>query len=45
MFIVADLVSLSLETPNDVRSVAEQSYNIQATSKGSDQSARMRRLV
>ena len=28
---------LSLETPNDVQSVALQSYNIQATSKGSDQ--------
>ena len=36
---------LSLETPNDVHSVALHSYNIQATSKGSDQTARMRRLV
>ena len=34
----------SLETQN-VRSVALQSQNIQATSKGSDQTARMRRLV
>ena len=34
-----------LETPNDVQSIAEQIWNIQATSKGSDQSERMRRLV
>ena len=37
--------SLSLETPNDVQSVAQHSLNIQATSKGSDQTARMRRLI
>ena len=36
---------LSLETPNHVRSVAQQSKNIQATNKGSDQTARMRRLI
>ena len=36
---------LSLETPNDVRSVAQQSKNIQATSKSSDQTACMRRLT
>ena len=36
---------LSLETPNDVRSIVQQSKNIQATSKGSDQTARMHRLV
>ena len=36
---------LSLETPNDNQSVAYLSLNIQATSKGSDQTARMRRLV
>ena len=36
---------LSLETPNDVQSVAEHSLNIQATSEGSDQTARMRRLI
>ena len=36
---------LSLETLNAVRSVALESYIIQATSKGSDQTARMRRLV
>ena len=36
---------LSLETPNDVRAVASESENIPATSKGSDQTARMRRLV
>ena len=35
----------SLETPNAVRSVAKQSYNIQATSKSSDQTAHMRRLI
>ena len=29
----------------DVKSVAYHSYNIQATSKGSDQSALMRKLV
>ena len=34
-----------LETPNSVQSVAKQSCIIQATSKGSDQTARMRRLV
>ena len=36
---------LSLETTNDVQSVASESYNIQATSKGSDQSASMSRLI
>ena len=36
---------LSLETTNDVLSVAWYSLNIQATSKGSDQTARMRRLI
>ena len=36
---------LRLETTNDVRAVAQESQNIQATSKGSDQSARMRRLA
>ena len=36
---------LSLETPNDVQSVAQHSYNIQATSKGSGQTAHMRRLI
>ena len=36
---------LSLETSNDIRSVARQSWSIQATSKGSDQTARMRTLV
>ena len=34
-----------VQPPNDVRSVAYQSYNIQANSKGSDQTVRMRRLV
>ena len=36
---------LSLETPNSVQSVAKQSKNTQATIKGSDQTARMRRLI
>ena len=36
---------LSLETPNEVWSVALESQNIQANSKCSDQTARMRRLV
>ena len=36
---------LSLETPNTVQSVAQHSYNMQATSKGSDQTAHMRRLI
>ena len=36
---------LSLETPNGVQSVAQQSKNTQATSKGSDQTARTRRLI
>ena len=36
---------LNLETPNDVWSVAIQPKNIQARSKGSDQTARMRRLI
>ena len=34
-----------LRTPNYVQSVAEHSYNIQANSNGSDQTARMRRLI
>ena len=42
MFIVTDLVSLSLETPIGVQSVALQSKNIQATSKGSDKAALIR---
>ena len=33
------------QIPNAVRSVAKQSYNIQATSKGSDQTARKSRLI
>ena len=36
---------LRLETPNAVRSVALQSWNIQATSKVSDKTARMPLLV
>ena len=36
---------LSLETPNAVRSEVLQSRNIKATSEGSDQTARMRKLV
>ena len=36
---------LILEIPNDVQPVAYHSYNIQATRKGSDQSASMGRLV
>ena len=36
---------LNLETPNEARSVAEQSWNIQTTSNCSDQAARIRRLV
>ena len=36
---------LSLELQTDVQSVAKYSWNIQATSKGSDQTARMRRLI
>ena len=32
---------LSLKTPNAVQLVAEQSQNIQATSKGSDQTVRI----
>ena len=35
----------SLAPPNDVQSVALLSKNIQVTSKGSDQTARMRRLI
>ena len=34
-----------LETPNCVQSAAWQSWNTQATSKGSDQTARMRRVI
>ena len=37
--------TFKLSTPNDVQSVAEQSQNSQATSKGSDQTVRMHRLV
>ena len=36
---------LSLETPNDVCPVAQQSKNIQVTRKGSDQTAHMHRLI
>ena len=36
---------VSLETPNDVRSVALHSQNKQATSKGCDQAARLRRQI
>ena len=36
---------VKLRTPNDVQSVAQHSYDMQATSKGSDQTARMRRLI
>ena len=36
---------LSLCTPNDVLSIALQSLNSPVTSKGSDQTARMRRLI
>ena len=36
---------LSLETPNDVQSVAQHSYNMQATNKSSDRTALMRRLI
>ena len=36
---------LGLEASNDIRSVARQSWSIQATSKRSGQTARMRRLV
>ena len=36
---------LSLETPNDVQSVAQHSSNINATSKGFDQTGHMLRLV
>ena len=36
---------LSLETSNDIWSVARQSWSIQVTSKGTDQTARMYRLV
>ena len=35
----------NVETPNAVYSGAKQSYSIHATSKGSDKTARMRRLV
>ena len=38
-------MSLSLKTLNAFRSVAKQSYNVQATSKSSDQTACMRKLV
>ena len=37
--------TFKLRTPNDVQSVALHSKNMQMTSKGSDQTARMRRLV
>ena len=36
---------LSLETPNDVQLVAQESKYVQATRKGSDWTARMHRLV
>ena len=36
---------LRLESPNVVQSVAKHSLNMQATNKGSDQTARMCRLV
>ena len=36
---------LGIETPTAVQSLALESYNIQATSKGFDQTARMRRLI
>ena len=36
---------LSLKTPVDVRSEAEHLFNVQATCKGSDQTARMCRLI
>ena len=36
---------LSLETPNDVQSVAKHSFNIHATSTGSDHTVHMRRLI
>ena len=36
---------LSLETPKDVRSADFHSFNFQVTSKGSDQTARMRMLI
>ena len=39
------ILILSLEIPNDVQSVALYSDNIQATSKSSDQTAHMHRLV
>ena len=39
------MLLLSLETRNNVQSVALESCNIQATSKGSDQIERMHRLV
>ena len=38
-------LSLSLEILNDVQSVAYHKYNIQATSKGSGQTARMGRMI
>ena len=38
-------IPLSLETSNDVQSAALHSKDIQVTSKGSDQTKRMRRLV
>ena len=38
-------LTLRVKTPNDVQSVAEHSQNIQATKKGSDQTARMRTLI
>ena len=40
---VAASFIISFKTPNDVLSVAQQSLNIQATSKGSDQPVRMHR--
>ena len=35
----------AVETTNDVQSVAQQSLNIQATSKDSDQTVHMHRLI
>ena len=37
--------SVILGNPNDVQSVGKHSQNIQETSKGSDQTARVRKLI
>ena len=43
---IPDLCPISyLATPNDAQSVAYYSYNIQATSKGSDQNMHMRYML